>query len=399
MPSKPGATTLDPSAMRLSRVRPAAGSLFGLLLAAGSVAAQSDPPAPLRRLSRPDAVLAEAFSSVRGVRELSSGAVLVADWIEERVVLADLEAGSVGDRLTPGQGPGEVRLPAGLIPMPGDSTLLVDLGNSRLTVLGPDGRAARSIRADRAGMTGVRGVDPDGALYFAVPAWAEAGRALPADSVRLVRLDPRSGTSRVVAVIQGSRFRSDARAPSYEPRIPIGGYASQDAWVLSSAGDVAVVRGGDYHLDLVRRDGTSRSGPSYATPRPAVTDADRRRFILDFSASSPTSGRGPDGGMGHTPPPDEPEVARLLRTTEFAATHPQFTGSPVAAPHGRVWVGRSLSSRAPSVYDVFDPDGRRSVTVELPAGRSVVAVGERGVYAVVESELGLQSLERYPPPG
>jgi len=378
-------------------LRLAAASLAALVPLAG-VAAQSGPDAPRLSLGRRDAVLTDAFSSVRGVRELASGALLVADWIEERVVLVDLDAGSVADRIGTGEGPGEVRLPSGLVPMPGDSTLLVDLGNARLSVLGPDGRAVRTIRADRPGLTGVRGVDTDGGLYFAVPAWAEAGRALPDDSVRLVRLDPRTATTRVLAVLQGWRARSDARAPAMEPRIPMVGYAAQDAWGLTSSGEVVIVRGRDYHVDVIARDGARRSGPAYASAPQPVTDADRRRFIAEFSASSPTSGRGPDGGMGHSPPPSDAEIARLMRTTEFAEVHPHFASGPVETPGGRVWVGRPLVPGAPSIYDVFDGDGKRATTVELPPGRRVLAVGVRGVYAVAESELGLQSVERYPLP-
>lgn len=376
-------------------VRSATTAALVAALTAPALMGQDDRSGSLQRLARPDASVTEAFSSIRGVRELGSGAVLVADWIEERVVLADLDAGMVVDRLTRGEGPREVRLPSGLVSMPGDSTLVVDLGNARLSILGPDGRAVRAIRADRPGMGGVRGVDADGGLYFEIPAWTADDR-LPDDSVRLVRLDPRTGATRLVAVLQGYRTRSDAGAPSMEPRIPVVGYASQDAWTLSPAGDVVIVRGGDYHVEVLRRDGTRRSGPSYASSQRPVTDSDKRRFIEEFLASSPTSGRGPDGGLGHTPPPSDAEIARLVRTTEFAATHPHSSGSPIAAPDGSVWVARPVRPGEISVYDVFDRDGIRVSTVELRPGRRVVAVGRRGVYAVVESELGLQSLERYP---
>lgn len=363
-----------------------------------SLAGQMAEPTP-HRLGGPQAVLAEAFSAVRGTRELSSGKLLVADWIEERVALVDLDAGTVRDWVTKGPGPDEVRLPAGLVPMAGDSTLIVDLGNGRLSVLGPAGRISRTMRAERPGMEEVYGVGADGALYFPVPVWAAGASALPDDSVRLVRLDPATGTPRPVAVVQGWRSRSDIRKPSMLPRIPTVGYASRDAWTRSPNGDLVIVRGGDYHLDIVGADGRLRSGPSYAAaPRP-VTEADKALFVEGFLAANPTSGRGPDGGMGHSPIPDETEIARLVSSTEFASLHPHFAGAPIVAADGRIWVARDGARGSPRLYDVFDAAGKRVAVVELPPGRVVTAVGARGVYAVTEGALGLQTLERYPLPG
>ena len=361
-----------------------------LPVCAGPASSQTAPVS----LGTPDAVLADAFSSLRGARELSDGTLLLADWIEERVVRVDLATGSVTDVMLRGPGPDEVRLPSALVSMSGDSTLMVDLGNSRLTVLTPSGRAARAIRAERPGLTGVGGVDSGGGIWFAVPAWAAQADPLPDDSVRVVRVDP-DGTTRVVAVIQGSRRRSDAGTPSREPRIPVVGYAKQDGWALLSNGSLAIVRGGAYRVEVVSPDGRRVAGPPYAgRPRP-VTDDDKRRFVIDFMASSPTSGRGADGGMGHSPAVDDAAVTRFVRSTEFAEEHPWFQGAPIPSPGGRVWVRRAGPADAPALYDVFGGDGRRVHTVALPPGRRVLAVGVRGVYAAHADELGLESVERY----
>lgn len=354
---------------------------------------------PTWSLGRAEAVLPDAFSSIRGVRELASGRVLVADWIEERVALVDLDAGTATDRVTRGPGPQEVRLPSSLVPMRGDSTLLVDLGNSRLSVLGPDGRIARSMRADRPGMTGVRGVDPQGGLWYAVPSWAAGADALSGDSVRLVRHDPANGAVRQVAVLLGTRWRSD-QGPSREPRIPVIGYGTQDAWALLPDGALVVVRSLPYRIEVTPAGGRPGAGPRVeCVPRP-VTEADRVAFVREFLASSPTSGRGPDGGMGHTPSADEAEIRRFVRGTEFAETHPCFdAGRVIAAPEGRTWVGRGGPAGEPETFDVFDGSGRPVATVRVPAARRIVAVGERGVYAVRTGEQGLESLERYRLPG
>ena len=372
-------------------------------LAALATLAAAAPPAAAQvvRLATPNATLAEEFSAIRGVRELADGRLLVSDYLDERVVLVDLDRGTVLVRVTRGGGPGEARLPTRLIPAPGDSTILVDLGNNRLQLLDGTGRVARGITAERPGVMGVRGVDAAGALYFAVPGWAEGPGALPDDSVRVVKWNLRTSTPETVAVIQGDRMRSDIRSPALTPRIPSVGYAAQDAWVLTPAGVLRIVRAGGYRVASRAPGAAWVVGPSYAYATRPVTAADRQAYVERFLATTPTSGKGEGGGMGFTPKASAAEVAALVRGTQFAERHPMFSAADVIAappPDGRLWVGRPPEDGKPVLYDLFDDAGRRVTSVELPAGRRVMALGRRSVYAIAESELGVQHLERYPLP-
>lgn len=372
---------------------PSSSSLLALALALPLVATAQ----PVR-LDRPAATHPEVFSFVRGVRELRDGRVLVADWIEQRVAILDIARGSATDVVTEGGGPDEVRLPSGLVPFRGDSTLLVDQGNTRLLVLGPDGRAARTIVADAPGRMGTRGITNDGAFLYAIPSWAAGPAALPDDSVRIVRWDPGTDRSTPVAVVQGTRWRKD-RSPAMTPRLPMVAFASQDAWTVSSAGEVVIVRANPYRVEVIGADGRRRTGPSYSAVPRAVTAADKLRFVREFAASSPMSGRGPGGGMGRAPMPSARELAQQVETAEWATHHPPFDASGVfAAPGGRTWVAHPAFPGEPVRYDVFDADGRRLRQVELGARRRVVHVGARGVYVVAETEDGEQTIERYASP-
>jgi len=348
------------------------------------------------RLETPDATLAEPFSFVRGVRELSNGRVLIADWIENRVVMADFAAGTVRQLLREGPGPAEVRLPTALARLRGDSTLVLDEGNNRLIILAPDGRAVRTILAEVPGRGGVRGVDAGGAFFHAIPAWSEGPDALPDDSVRIVRWDPSSNAeARQVLVVQGTRYRKD-HSPAKQPRMPLVGYASQDAWVVTPAGTIAIVRATPYHVELLTPGRAPVVGPTYAVGTRAVTLEDRKRFIREFAAGSAVSGRGPNGGMGRGETIDEAEVTRMVGTAEWAERFPPFDASAVlAGGDGRTWVGApSMPGVAPR-YDVFDAAGRRVLQVELKAGRRIAHVGARGVYVVAEDADGVQTIERY----
>ena len=348
------------------------------------------------KLTTPNATLSEEFSAIRGVRELRDGRVLVSDYLDQRVVVVDFAKGTLVPRVSKGGGPGEARLPTRLVPALGDSTFLVDLGNNRLLVLDGQGKPVRTVAAERPGVLGTRGVDAGGALYFAVPGWAERDNALPGDSVRVVRWQPGSSSIEFITVIQGERMRSDIREPARIPRIPIVGYAAQDAWVMTAGGTVRIVRGGGYTVESRAPQAAPVIGPSYAYATRPVSAADRAAFVRNFLTTSPTSGKGENGGMGFSPPPTDEEVNALLRNTQFAERHPMFSAADViAGMDGRLWVGRIVEPGKPVLYDVFDAAGRRTASVELQPGRRVAALGLKGVYVVFESEEGLQHLERY----
>lgn len=382
--------------MRLA-ARATLRSIVLLPLAIASIAASAGAQAaPLVRLDRPDATLAEEFSLVRGVRELSDGRLIIADWIEDRVVVADLATGAVRQVIRAGPGPQEARLPAGLVRLRGDTTLLLDEGNNRLMLLGPDGRAIRSILAEAPGRLGVRGIDASGALLHAIPSWAEGPNALPDDSVRVVRWEQSSdGAPRVLAVVQGTRYRKD-RSPAMQPRMPMVGFAEQDAWVVLPSGALAVVRARPYRVEVRAAGRAPVTGPAYESRTRAVTLDDKKRFVRQFAAGSPVSGRGADGGMGRASMIDEAEVTRMVGTAEWAERLPPFDPSRVlAANSGETWVGMTAEPGRPVRYDVFDERGVRVRQVELRAGRRVAAVGARGVYVVADDEDGVQTIERY----
>ena len=75
---------------------------------------------------------------VQTVRELPDGRVLVADPLGQVLVAIDMGAGTADTIGRRGAGPGEYDQPDAVSPLSGDSTLLVDLGNGRRSILGPD---------------------------------------------------------------------------------------------------------------------------------------------------------------------------------------------------------------------------------------------------------------------
>jgi hypothetical protein len=136
-------------------------------------------------------------------------------------------------------------------------------------------------------------------------------------------------------------------------------------------------------------------GPSYAYPQLPVTEADKRAFVKTFLQSSPMSGKGPEGGLGHTPAEyqSDEEVGRMVRTNEFADRHPYFRpGGVWVTPEGDLWVERSVAAGAAPVLDGFDREGRLLRQVILPEGRRVVGMGRGVLYAVAKDADELEVL-------
>src|SRR5690349_1689664 len=85
-----------------------------------------------RVLDKPQVEIAEPFTNVSSVRELSDGRVIVVDAGNQSVHVVDFKAKSVEQIGRSGSGPGEYKSPGVLLPLSGDTTLVGDAGNARL---------------------------------------------------------------------------------------------------------------------------------------------------------------------------------------------------------------------------------------------------------------------------
>src|SRR5688572_16471840 len=297
----------------------ALSSLTLLLLAL----AQAE-PAPVR-LATP-ATLPHEFSLVRGVRELPDGRVLVTDWTEEVLSVADFGAGTVRAIGRKGPGPLEYRLPGTLIALPGDSTLMLDEGNSRFAIIGPDLAIARSYSNNRPGYPHAiypRAADRLGRIYFVIPAWAD--RTPPGgDSVVVARWTP-----------HGDRIERLAHVKGYTPRkgtqtmgLPYVLFGAQDGWQAAPDGRLVFVRTEGYRVEWRGTDGRTSSGPPTRYRPLQTTREDRIDHVARFMNSTPTSGRGEGAsGLGQNPASMKTRTfaEQMAERQEFAPVRPPFT--------------------------------------------------------------------------
>lgn len=383
------------------RVGTGTGILGAILVAAGGAGAQERP------LGAPTAVHDASFAVVNSVRELADGRVLVADPLATVLVLldADLQAADTLGGL--GEGPDEYRQPDAVWALPGDSTLLVDLGNARLTALGPDGTFGPTQPIARGDWTAgpppiaiPGGVDGSGALYFTgMPAMGPRG---PSDTVPLFRM-PRDGEPRSVTRLKTTEFTSSTtgsatnQSVSIQP-IPL---SPTDVWAPAPDGAVFVARAGERRVDRVAPDGTVRRGPTVEVDDVPVGRDEKE----EWAAARESSG----GGIGIEMTDVNGE--RSMRMSRGgggdldldAMTWPDEKGPWVdrtgaVDPRGRFWVRRSLPAGEAALYDVFDQDLRRTLSIRFPADRVLVGFGREAVYAVHIDAFDLKTLERYPLP-
>ncbi len=356
------------------------------------------------QLGQPEAVYPEPFAVVSTVREFDDGRVLVADPLGQVVVRLDMDAGTADTIGKVGEGPDEYRQPDAVWPLPGGRTLLVDLGNGRLTVLGPDLEFGETrpyaIRDPDQGsllMVLPQGVDDRGRLYF--PDIMAMGGG--ADSMPIVRLDLETGMADSLGLVKGPETsrRTTGGPDSQREEVSAIPLSPADAWGVSRDGRVVIARSGDYHLDWIADDGTATSGPPVPYEPVAIGPGEKVEW---------RDGRSEIGGGFGIEATDINGVMTIRATRGGASDDddldryqwpdvmPAFYGRPIPVDGlGRAWVRRHREAGEAPVYDVFGGSGERETTVELGMGRRVVGFGDRKLYAVRMDEYGLQILERY----
>lgn len=373
---------------------------------AAEVAALVSPAAAISQevtsLEDPAAAYAEPFSLIGGIRELEDGRVLVSDALEEKLYVLDPELQGAETISRKGQGPDEYRQPDALFAWPGDSTLMVDLGNGRMTVIGSDyefGRTVPVVQQEAMGLQIIipEGVDGAGYLYY-----EPRGDGMIRDSADIVRWrsDSEVEAEPVVRVkLRDVTERTSGGANEMRQEVRPVPLSPEDGWSVGPDGSVAVVRAGDYHVDWVRPDGSVVSGSPVAFDPVSVKTADKEAWAEDLAANgmmmmvSNENGRmnaRMRRGGGRTPGVDG---------FEWPEVKPPFAPESVRVdPAGYVWVERHVPAGESPVLDVFDGEGARVASVAIPVRSSLRAFGDGTLYVTRRDELGFQWLERYERP-
>ena len=385
-----------------------AGAILGLVSAGacGGEGAEGDRTG----LGPVQAALEQEFAVIQTVRELPDGRVLVADPLGQTLVVADMDAGTITAVGQVGEGPAEYRQPDAVWPLPGDRSLLVDLGNGRLTEMGAD----LSFGDTRPYMLGSfqmgspimlaipQGVDDGGGVYFQGFGMSAGGEV--ADSSQVLRYDLETEAVDTVASVKltDRTRRTSGGAGNQNVSISPIPLSPADAWGVAADGRVAVARSvagsGEFWVEWFAPDGEVTRGPAYPYTPVRIGRAEMEEWRdtqAETGGGMTIEVTGVNGNMdlraGRRGSPGNDD----LDGYEWPESKPAFFQRIPVDPTGRAWLRRHTPAGDAPVYDLFDGSGTRTATIELPAERRVVAFGDGVVYAVRMDEFDLQYLERY----
>ncbi len=355
-----------------------------------------------------EAEYTKPFSLLLSVRERDDGTVMAADPLSQVLLRVDLVAGTADTLGRVGGGPQEYEQPDQVFPLPADSTLLVDLGKGRLTVVDPQGTFHTGMKMAVASeempllIIQPRFVDGEGRLYFESGFGSGDG---PRDSLRVSRYDRTTGEAEVL----GRTWRT----PPIVTRIDGGmrmtqvQMAPRDDWAVGLDGSVAIVRADGYRVEWHRPDGQVITGPATELQMPSLSDEDKYAFLeaphpagMRISVFSGDNGA-VDVSMSRTGGSSRGREEINLADYEWAERYPPFRPDRARiSPSGELWVQRWLHPGDGPLFDVFDGTGVKQGSVRLPRGRRIVgwgttADGDPAVYLVRADEFDLNWLERY----
>lgn len=377
-------------------------------------AALTTPPLQAQevRLAEPEAAFPEDFGTIQTVRELSDGRVLVADPLGKALYAVDLDAGARAVVGSEGQGPEEYRQPDAVWPLPGDSTLLVDLGNGRLVALGPELEfgptmpiAAGRPRPGRPLALAIpQGVDGEGNVYIRQVGGGMGGGELPDSSVILrLRRSDRSADTAATFKVEERRINRSGGANNRNVSIETIPLSGEDAWGVAEDGSVAVARTADYHLEWMAPDGSVTRGSAVPYEAVGIGTAEKEEYVAEQARSGGGVGIRMENVNGRMSMSFQrgggPGGPREIDTYTWPDRKPPFYGGRIPIDRqGRAWVRRHLEAGEDPLYDVFDRRGERVGSVRLVGLREVVGFGDGAVYVVAYDEFDLSYLERYAMP-
>jgi hypothetical protein len=381
----------------------------GMLLLGAPAYAQN---VPTRTLSKPDAEFSEPFTQIAGVRELRDGRVVTVDPRDKTVQVVDLRAGSTTKLGREGSGPGEYGLPLRLLALPGDTSAVVDILNSRMLLINPNATVGGFVdlnppqtgrgdggRVTIGGSTIPAAADTRGRMYFeGQPFRITENGPQSADSVPMIRWDRVSGKRDTLAwrrVAQGSAQISGGRG---NVSMRIGGgppFAGEDLMTVAPDGRVAVVRHEPFSVDYVSESGQRTRGQPIRYDKVRVTDGHKAEWRERQKGTTRMMMTNDNGRRSATMAPNNDVQDPDSWGGDNMPPFLNGTNTAVFSNDGYLWVARTGPAGQAPTYDVIDRAGNVVQRVVLPKRHRLLGFGNSAVYVARLDEDDLQYLQKY----
>lgn len=329
------------------------------------------------------------FGRVTGGTRLGDGTIVVADEGAMELRYFDAQGEhlvSVGGQ---GSGPGEFEDLTLLGTVPGDSVVVWDQRQGRVSIFGPEGEFSRteSLRPSAEGglLPRPSGVYPDGSLLTAFPSVMDevpSHGTVVQDSVRLWRYHYRTGArERLVSL------------PSFETlfwrdstyQVP---YGLDPSWALHGD-ELYIAPGVEHEVKIHSPDGRLGMRMRHLRNPVAVSDEDAEvalEFVLQTASDRDADAA---GAVGRLPVPEHRPAYDDLLVDEDGNVWARHYRSLYQAWLEGDWQG-------PSTWSVFRPDGALLGEVQIPSELTVLHVGPDALLAMWRDELGVPFVRLYP---
>jgi hypothetical protein len=341
------------------------------------------------------------FGRVGSVDVDSRGRIHVLDAQAQLVRVYSAEGHYEATVGSPGSGPGEIGPePASLFVGPGDTLLLVDLGNQRMNRYAPDGTSLGGFRlAFENGVPIAVRVARSGVIAVQTRPLGAPGQPSVDSLDAIVTLGP-DGT--VLDTLKTFPSGRTLRLSGDAPEITV--FAGEPMWRLTDAGGVCFGVSDAYRMELYSPDGALERIVNRAFTRRPIAEADQEMMLSFFA----------DQLAGSLPPEMVSQaVAQVRAIVRFAEWYPAFSNLLIG-PGGSIWVqhvprpseltdeeriswnfievitGVSwnlIEDVGAREWDVFDPDGQFLGVVTMPPRFQPRTIVGDAIYGVWRDEL------------
>lgn len=323
---------------------------------------------------------------VIGSQRLSDGRIAVANAGSFELRLYDASGTHLFSTGREGGGPGEFGSMMTLALMTGDSLLVFDWRNQRVTVFDPAGALARSAQLRFLGEIGgfpmIVAPFDDGSFLVGVRTFFDSGErrtGLSRDMIVYVHCDSEGSLTDTLAVLPGGEMNTviDDNGTMLGDR-PFGRYPRHAVY----GGAFYYGSSDRYEIHYYSEDGLLRRLVRQALPNLVVTDADIEGYTRE------TLGNAPDERQRQV-------IERLLANDPFPQSFPAYRDLMVDGD-GNLWV---MVYRRPGDdqprWTVFDPSGQMLGVVSVPERLTVHQIGSDFVLGLWRDDLDVEHIRLY----